>query len=81
MASGRNGTGYFVYPDNWKEYPGSLKDLITMNITANDLNTGQDLWTFVIPTNHINDITLDSSNVGYLDYSDWDMANRSTEYN
>jgi predicted transcriptional regulator len=67
--------------DNWKEYPGSLNDLITMNITANDLKTGQDLWTFVIPANNINDITLDSSNIGYLDYPASDMANRSVEYN
>ena len=81
MASGRNGTGYFVYPDNWDENPGSLNDLITMNITANDLRTGQDLWTFVLPTNHINDITLDSANIGYLDYYYLGMANLSVEYN
>ena len=47
--------------------PTRVNDLGSMSIMASNFRTGQDLWEFTIPTTDPNIITINPSNVKYLD--------------
>lgn len=82
-----NGIGYYVYINNWIDLstggilnPSNLTDLVSQGITAVDLKTGQALWNFTVPTNSINGITLDLSNIKYMDEITADMKKYQLYY-
>jgi predicted transcriptional regulator len=73
LDSANDGIGYSIHTDNWADSngnyrgPSRLSDLITWNIMASDFRTGKDMWNFTIPTGDQNVVTLNPSNVKYLD--------------
>jgi hypothetical protein len=82
-----NGIGYYVNINNWIDQsrgsvsnPSYLTDLVSQSIAAVDLETGQTLWNFTVPINNINEITLDPSNVYYMDEISADMEKYSLYY-
>jgi len=70
----KDGIGYYAYINNWRDGPtgnikdpANLTDLVSQKVIAIDLNTGKNLWNFTIPTYNMNELTLDRSNIYYLD--------------
>jgi predicted transcriptional regulator len=97
LYSAGNGIGYYLYSGNWftrstmiYEGPSSLTDLIYFNVMASDFKTGKNLWNFTISATNVTVITLDQSNIHYLNelsslsygYGNFlDTADKSIEYN
>ena len=66
LSSASNGIGYFISFSNYNATPLKLSDMETVNITANNLLTGKDIWSFIIPNTNIQKLTLTPSNIGLL---------------
>jgi predicted transcriptional regulator len=84
LVSAYDGIGYYSdygWDDNTSiEYPSSLNDLAPVSIIAVNLATGQDLWNYTIPIGYIKEITVNLSNVYYLDALQTMIQNNSIAY-
>lgn len=80
LVAADNGTGYFDSGVFNNDKMDNLRQLLRVNVTARNLGTGEDLWTFEVPVNHTTMVTVTEENIGTLLTDDWAIE-KSEYYN
>ncbi len=66
LVQASNGTGYYGFGRILEASKSRPLGIIPMNLTAVDIKTGNDLWTFDVPISRTNSVTVTRENVDSL---------------